>query len=206
MLNTLADALHPGRRSIDQISENLRALNTDIAAARAAYSEACLDVVEGKPEAEKRKQRVEAERDRIQKRCDELQAALALAHERERQKADEAAAAERAAYWQKVVQSAESRHAAVQRLGKSMATFAADYIGVLKLNEELKVMLPPDHDSGAVMTDRIVLETAMRKELCRLGLSWCFSWPWGAVSLPEFIGQFNGALDVIRGCAAQAKD
>jgi hypothetical protein len=207
MLNTIAEALQPGRRSIDRISEDLRALNSDLAAARTAYAEACLDCAEGKPDAEKRKQRAEIERDRIQKRCDELQAALAMAHAREQQKADEAARAEHAARWNTAVRVAEKRHEHIsQKLAKSAAAFASDYVEAIRLTEELYVALPAMPDPTAAMLDKTLVEVAVRKELLRRDVDFAFSWPWGKPSLPEFLEPFSGALDVVRSWASRAKE
>lgn len=134
----------------------------------------------------------------VERRVLNLKSALNTAQAKE---AAQQVAAERDAQrakWAGVVKLAEDRHAAIERLAKSMAAFAADYSAVLKNNESLLASLPANHDSYAALTDRMALETALRKELVRRGLSWCFSWPYGAATLPELLPQFDGALNVIR--------
>lgn len=139
------------------------------------------------------KRDAEAARDK----ADALTAALATAWAQMRAREAAAHLADQAAAWQHAVDLAASRVQHMAKLEKSLATFAADYLEALRLNEELVAALPKNPDSQAAVTDRVTLETAMRKELCRRGLSFAFTWPYGVVNLPEFMPQFEGGLHVI---------
>jgi hypothetical protein len=204
MLTSLADTFRPIRRSVDRISEDLRALDTELAAANTAYAEACLDLVEGKPEAEKRKQRAEAERDRLTKRHDDLQAALALAQAREQQKADEAATAERRRIWENVSRLADERLTASRKMEQAAKEYAAAYKALLAKTEAVYVALP-DAQRSRVDLDGAILriqgvEEAARLELLRLGIEWSISYPWKSEIQP-FAGKFENATQVVHAWA-----
>jgi hypothetical protein len=115
--------------------------------------------------------------------------------------------AEKIAKWQNAVKVAEKRHDHIsQKLARSAEAFAKDYVEALALTNELYAALPAMPDPTAAMVDKSLVEIAVRKELLRRGASFAFHWPWGTVSLPEFVGQFSGALDVVRDWAERAKD
>jgi hypothetical protein len=126
-----------------------------------------------------------------------LRSALAAAQTKQVTAQTEADEEAKRAERQKAIALAEDRHKAIERLAKTAAVFAAEYNAVLRINSDLLAHLP-NHDSMAALTDRYGLETALRKELVRLDLPWCFSWPYGKVSLPDLLPQFEGALGVIR--------
>ena len=71
---------HP---AADRIEAELRVINDTVDAAALAYREACLDVEEGKPDAEKRRKLIEKQRDDALRRQNELTGALAVVRQRE---------------------------------------------------------------------------------------------------------------------------
>jgi hypothetical protein len=99
--------------------------------------------------------------------------------------------------WAKAEALANARSACAARLAKSMEAFAADYIAFLEVTSDLTAALPGSVDHDAAVLTEPLLETAVRKELQRLGLAWAFSWPWGIVSIPPFTPQFE-VKDLIR--------
>ncbi len=141
--------------------------------------------------------------DAAERRVKHLRGALAAAQTKQAAQRGEAEQDAKRAAWQNAVKLAEERHAAIETLAKSMVAFAADYRAVLKINSELLAHLPTNQDSMATLTDRFALETALRKQLVKLGLPFCFSWPYGAATLPELMPQFDGALSVIRRAVPQ---
>ena len=135
--------------------------------------------------------------DAAREKADALTAALMTARAQLSARQASAWLEERAAAWQHAVDLAARRVHHMAKLEKSANAFVADYLEALRANEELVAALPSNPDSAAAITDRMTLETALRKELCRLGLPWAFTWPYGTVNLPEFLPQFEGGLHVI---------
>jgi hypothetical protein len=107
--------------------------------------------------------------------------------------------------WANAERVAEKRHAHLtKKLHASLTQFATDYAEALKLNADLHHALPANPDPDAAMTHATLIETAVRKELLKQGLPWCFSWPYGVVSLPDFAHQFDDALEIVRRWAPKA--
>ncbi|UQY83671.1 hypothetical protein [Ralstonia pseudosolanacearum] len=127
-----------------------------------------------------------------------LRAALATAKARLTAAQQQETRAQLAKRWDAAIAQAERRSKHLTKLEASMAAFAADYTEALKLTDDLRAALPANPDPIGAMVDRMAFETALRKELHRLGLAWAFQWPYGAVSLPEFMPQFLGAVEVVR--------
>jgi hypothetical protein len=199
--------VNPLAASLSRLENQIADADVDFQRKAAAHEALLVDAaIEGKPMDTQDIRRAEDLADLAQRRVSNLRKALATAKARQSAAQADTERAERLAHWKKTVQAAEAKHAAVQRLEKSMAAFAADYVNVLKLNDVLRGLLPPSHDSGAALTDRALLETVLRKELVRLGLSWCFSWPWAVVDLPHLAPQSDGALSVVRRLAERTKD
>lgn len=188
------------RATANATGSKLQKLETRLAAAEAELlnKQAALNALltadeDGRPVMEAEDALAAAER-----RCRNLRGALATAQAKQATQQAEAEQDAKRAAWQAAVRAAEARHAAIERLAKSMAAFGADYNAVLKTNEALRAALPANGDDIANMTDRATIETVLRKELVRVGLPWCFSWPYGPATLPELMPQFEGALNVIR--------
>jgi hypothetical protein len=191
MLKQLVEAILPGASRLEaQLTEAEKDLQTK----RLALNNLLIESGADGPAAAKASDAV----DSAERRVKHLQGALAAAQERQRVSEVQTKQDAKRAAWQGAVKAAEERHAAIMTLAKSMAAFAADYNAVLKINEALLAALPENCDAYANMTDRWSLETALRKELVRLGLDFAFSWPYGAVSLPPLLPQFDGALNVIK--------
>jgi predicted ATPase with chaperone activity len=141
--------------------------------------------------------KAEAELTAASRRVLSLQSAIAAARAQQSAAQVEADEQVRRDHARKTLTLAEDRHRAIEKLTKAMATFVTDYNEVLKINSELLANLPM-HDSMATLVDRYQLETCLRKELVRLGASWALSWPYGSVSIPALLPQFEGAMQVIR--------
>jgi hypothetical protein len=199
--------INPLAASLSRLESQISEADADFQRKASALEALLVDAaVEGKPMDSQEIRKSEESADQAQHRVSNLRRALATARARQSAAQADQERAEKAAHWQKTIKAAETRHVAIQRLEKSMATFAADYTAVLESNDTLKNMLPPSHDAFAILSDRPSLETALRKELVRLGLRWSLGWPWPAADLPSLTPQFDGALSVIRNLAERAKD
>jgi len=105
---------------------------------------------------------------------------------------------EHEAEWAKVISASEARKAAANELAKSMEAFAGDYIALQEATSALLASLPErPRDIDAALLFPSHIESAVRRELYRLGVNWAFSWPYGKGSLPEFLNQFLGASKVV---------
>ena len=193
MLSTVT----PKQETLDRIVGELQTLDADIAAATRARGIASLEHEEGVAGADKRKQQAQSDIDRLAQRRKDLEEALLAAQAREKAARLAAMDADKGKAWKRAVDLASKRNDHIAKLEKSLAQFAADYIEALRINDELVGSLPKNPDSHAAITDRFVLETALRRELTRNGLAWAFTWPYGVSTLPELMPQFEGALHVV---------
>jgi hypothetical protein len=115
--------------------------------------------------------------------------------------------AEKLAKWQNAVKVAEKRHEHIsQKLAKSAEAFAKDYVEALALTNELYAALPAMPDPTAALIDNTLIEIAVRKELQRLDVGFAAITPWGKASIPEFLPQFAGALEVIKSWPTRVKE
>jgi hypothetical protein len=191
MLRQLVEAILPGASRLEaQLGEAEKDLHTK----RLALNTLLIESGADGPAAVKASDAF----DSAERRVKHLQAALQAAQGRQRASEVEAEQDAQRAAWQNAVKLAEDRHAAVEKLAASMAEFAADYQATLQANADLVAALPANPDNVANLTDRFALETALRKELVRLGISFAFVWPYGAATLPPLLPQFEGALEVVR--------
>lgn len=190
MLKQLVEAILPGASRLEaQLGEAEADLQTKQLALNTLLIEAGADA----PACTKAADAFDA----AERRVKHLRGALAAA--RTKEAAQQVAAEQDAqrAKWAAAINLAEQRHAAIERLTKSMAAFATGYNEVLKMTEVLRAALPANHDAYAALTNG-ELETAMRKQLVKLDVEFAFSWPYGKVSLPDLVPTSEGALSVIR--------
>jgi len=101
----------------------------------------------------------------------------------------------------KIEQLAASRTKKAAALGRVAKEFSDSYLALVASTQELndairEVDSQPDIDGLKLWSTHV--ETAVRAELFRLGIDWAFSWPYGRVSLPEFMPQFAEAEQVLR--------
>ena len=165
--------------------------------AREAWSDAVADEAEdkGTPGASDKAEKALtlAKRD-----ADKAAAALRAVDARQ---AKTAAGSERAALaeqWRKSETLTEARVAAANRLARSMKEFASDYNTLLRLTGDITAVLPKAPDMDAAWLRASQVETSVRKELLRLDVDWAYSWPWGKVSLTDFVEPFKGAVSVVK--------
>jgi len=100
--------------------------------------------------------------------------------------------------WRAAIAVSAMKLDAEKRLAKSAKAFAEDYRHVLALNGEFYQAAPAIPDPEAAMAHATIIETAVRKELLRHGVPWAFSWPYGTVSLPEFLPQCEAAHELVK--------
>lgn len=191
MLKQLVEAIRP---SVSRLESQLTEAEGDLAQKRSALDAMLIDGQIDGPAAARAADAVDA----AERRTRNLRSALQAARERQRAAATGSEQESKRLAWQAAVKAAEARHAAVEKLAVSMSQFAADYQTTLQANADLLAALPANPDNVANLSDRFVLETALRKELVRLGLPFAFVWPYGAATLPELMPQFDGALAVIK--------
>jgi len=185
--------------SVVRIESELCTLSATLETAHTTYAAACLDAAEGAPGAAERLLQAESERDRVNKRIAQARAALSVAQARAQVAAEAEATAARAAAWETAVAVAEKQYAHITgKLIPAIAALAGHYRTALELREQLQAALPSTPDADAPLLRRDSLETAMRQEMARAGLEFCFSWPWGRTSLPELEKTSSGALGLIR--------
>ncbi len=108
------------------------------------------------------------------------------------------------ARWRTAIAVSARKLDAEKRLAKSAKAFAEDYRAVMALNGEFHQAAPAIPDPEAAMAHATIIETAVRKELLRQGVPWAFSWPYGTVSLPEFLPQCEAAHELVKRWAPEA--
>ncbi len=191
MLNQLVDAIRPGA---SRLEAQLTEAETALAQKRSTLNALLIDGQIDGPAAAKAADAV----DSAEKRTRNLRSALAAAQEREQAAAVETEREAKRSAWQAAVKAAEARHTAVEKLAGTMERFASDYLAALQANQALADALPANPDSIGNATDRADFETRLRKELARLGLAFVFPWPFGSVSLPPLMPQFQDILELVR--------
>lgn len=178
-------------------SESLEA-NNQLEDARNAWAECLADEAEGtggSAATEKAEQALQLAKQVADKAAAAVRAVEARQHATE-VNSERAALAAR---WAKAERLAEARTKKAAGLKKTAETFAADWLSLMDLTQELNDALPlkPDPDAGLLWGSHI--ESAVRMELLRLGVDWAFPWPFGKVSLPEFMAPFEDTQKVIQG-------
>jgi hypothetical protein len=185
--------------TVDRITAELHDLPGILAAARAAYSTACLDLAENVPGAAERAQQAATERDRLDRRFDELRAALAAATEREQAATEREAAAEDARRRQVTIGLADQfEQHMVKRLASDIARVAKSYRIALELRERLAASIPRKLDPQHPVLHRGDWEGRMRREFARVGLSWAHPLPFGPNGVPTLEAESTGAAAVVR--------
>lgn len=108
--------------------------------------------------------------------------------------------------WGSVEAASAARAKAVNNLARSAEVFAADWAALVAATAGLSDALPASakNDPDATLLWPVHIETAVRRELLRLGVDWAFNTPWGKVSIPEFLPQFQGAAEVVDRLKSQA--
>lgn len=197
MLKQLVETILSGA---SRLEAQLVAAEAELQTKRAVLNTLLLESGADGPAAAKASDAVDA----AERRVKHLQAALQAAHAKHAAQQAEAKQDAKQAAWQAAARLADERHAAIVTLAASAAAFAADYSTVLKINSDLLAALPANPDSIANLTDRFALETALRKQLVKLGLPWAFTWPYGKVNLPDLLPQSEGALSVVREAVSKA--
>jgi SAM-dependent methyltransferase len=166
-------------------------------AAAEAYANALADLAEGTGDDAK-VAKLKRERDAAKDTAlDSSETLLAL---QARQRAATVASKRNAdaQQWDKAVALVDARQAAFEHLGKQAKAFAESWREVLRLNGELYGVLPAKPDMDAAVLNVPQIETAVRRELLRLGVDWATSYPWGRETLPPMMDAFNGAPSVVR--------
>jgi hypothetical protein len=209
MLNQLADAIRP---SIPRLESQLAQAEANLSSKQAILDSLLVSGELDSPVVSK----ADAEVAVAERKLKNIQRLLADARSKQSaEQATEQAAKERAekrASWAAVVAAAEKRHAHIsQKLAKSAEEFAQDYVQALKLTAELYASLPaPMPDPEVALLHKDLIEISVRKELQRQGVDYERGWPWGVegiYGIPDFLPQYDNALDVIRRwAAAQTKD
>lgn len=191
MLKQLVEAILPGTSRLEaQLTEAEGDLHTKRRALNNLIIESGAD--------DRAVTKLEGDVAAAERRAESLRSALQAAQQKHSVQLADAEREGKRAAWQRAVQLAEQRHAAVQKLMASMSQFAADYRAVLQANEDLCAALPTNPDRDANLTDRLVLETSLRKELVRLGVRFALAWPYGAATIEPLLPRLEGALEVVR--------
>jgi hypothetical protein len=99
--------------------------------------------------------------------------------------------------WSRAEVLAAERAEVAARLAKAVAAFSATYLDFMKVNADLTGALPEAPDLDAAFLRDVQVETGIRMELQRLGVDWAFNWPYGKISLPDFLEPFKATPDLI---------
>jgi hypothetical protein len=125
-------------------------------------------------------------------------AALTAAKARQVATTTSAARAELETKWTQAGVLAAERCAAAAKFKRSLEAAARDYQTFIQLGSDLTAALPESPDLDAAMLRSTDVEIAIKKEMLRVGFDFVFSWPYGKVSLPNFLEPFEATAQLVR--------
>jgi hypothetical protein len=183
---------------LDKLALDNDTAQAKLEGARVAYGNALVDEAEGHATAPQ-VARLKADVAEAQDRASASAAALLMAQARHRASQVAAQRSAEAAQWDQAVAVANTRQNALDALGRTAEQFAGAWREVLRLNADLYQALPAKPDMDAAFMNIPQIETALRRELLRLGVDWATSYPWGKQTLPPFSAAYEDAATVVDG-------
>lgn len=202
MLKTLAHKLtgNPGKaaEAFERTKGELTAALAKLQAAKEAWEEAVSNEAEAPSADPSQIDKFESEMNTAQREVTRLQAAQKGLEGRILKAVADAKRLEAVEKWRKAEALAEARSAAASRLVKSMESFAKDYLEFLKATGDLNGAIPekPDMEAARLLKDPV--ENSVRQQLLKLGVEWASNWPWGTVSLPDFLPPYQETPKLIQ--------
>lgn len=191
--------------TVDKLKADYEAALVRQESAKSAWGDALLADLDGGFAAAEL-DRLEKELNRAMAEAAQAKARLDSAIARASKAESDASDASLRASWKRAVALAEDRTRSAERLAEVSAKFASAYMEFLKVTADLTDALPRNLDRDAAILPRPSMDEAIRKELLRLGVDWAYSWPWGRVSLPEFLPRFRDAEGLVKTWAESALD
>ena len=181
-----------------RLAADLTASQSRADAAHIAWAEATADEQAAGGTDTSRSDALDEDLSRALREVNKLEKALEAVQARKETSAAAAARAELETKWTQAGVLAAERCAAAVKFKRSLEAASRDYQAFIQLGSDLTAVLPEAPDLDAAMLRSTDVEIAVKKEMLRVGFDFVFSWPYGKVSLPNFLEPFEATAQLVR--------
>ncbi len=202
MLSALASKLTGNtakpEETIARLKGDLTASQSRADAAHIAWAEATADEQAAGGTDTSKSDRLDEDLSRALREVSKIEKSLAAVQARQVATTTSAARAVLETKWTQAGVLAAERCAAAAKFKRSLEAAARDYQAFIQLGSDLTAALPESPDLDAAMLRSTDVEIAVKKEMLRVGFDFVFSWPYGKVSLPNFLEPFAATEQLVK--------